>query len=76
MRERERERERARQTDRQTETKSETEAQRERERERERDIMNWVTCNYPIFSHCSLRNVSRKLKILNRMWCYHCFYLH
>ena len=28
------------------------------------------------FSHSSLRNVSRKPTILNRMWCYCCFYLH
>ena len=27
-------------------------------------------------SHSSLRKVSRKPKILNRMWCYCCFYLH
>ena len=28
------------------------------------------------FSHSSLRKVSRKPKILNRMWFYCCFYLH
>ena len=28
------------------------------------------------FGHSSLRKASRKPKILNRMWCYCCFYLH
>ena len=43
--------------------------------------MNWITFNYAcvyvcisnaqhFFGHSSLRKVSRKPKILNRMWCY------
>ena len=43
----------------------------------------WTECGATVvfvyaryFSHSSLRKVSRKPNILNRMWSYCCFYLH